>query len=168
MSPVQNDAWKRNGFTFLWDGPALASIAPLDHMISLSAFFALDGLWQDEIGIRGSSAWVVAGLDTMIDVLAEAESLEAAEAWLEKSLKPIVMRFQTAFEGQKALVFWLPRGNERLNQIPDQGWRWRLGAGSSGSTIPLLRCLFAGAEREVQRIEAPFDLFIGLHHRRIS
>lgn len=172
MSPIQNDVWKRGGFTFLWDAIALSSFSRPSEAISLHALFALKEQWPAELPSGQGNCVIVAGLDSMIDILAKSHSPEFAETWLTDHLKPLILDFQIEYENQYALIFWLPRGRERLVESSGIGWRYLVGAGRNDGSVAILRCLFAGAEQEVQRIVTPSDphedKFIGLHHRRIS
>ena len=53
---------------------------------------------------------MVAGLDGSLDLLTPMD----AEAWLGDAIKPAILSFQDEYEGDAALAFWLPAGQNRI------------------------------------------------------
>ncbi|MFH1021785.1 MAG: hypothetical protein V1809_00175 [Planctomycetota bacterium] len=100
-----------------------------------------------------------------------------AEKWIEKDLKNLILSFQDEYEGQAALIFWLPSGRSRISMVgSSEEYFWKLKASDSETGLPLGRLLWSGAENEVERIMdtddsgADYDgkSWAGLHHPRIS
>ena len=112
---------------------------------------------------------VSAGLEATLDCLAPDD----AEQWLEQDLREILLAFQHAYQGDCALVLWMPSGRERIKyDPPNDAWLW---AAAGNTTLPLGRLLFSGAEHEVERLWQPGSrgpkdetTIIGLHHARLS
>ena len=83
------------------------------------------------------------------------------------------MRFQDEYQGDRALVFWLPSGRTRVRYALASGeYSW---SGRGDAKLPLGRLLWAGAESDAARIltgdsstDPDSDAWVGLYHPRIS
>ena len=64
------------------------------------------GNWPDDLPSNGNNTLVVAGLEGSLDLLTP----EDAETWLGDAVKQAILSFQDAYDGQAALIFWLPSG----------------------------------------------------------
>lgn len=169
MKMITDKAWMRRGFTLLWDVDLLGEVAPPNEIISLRQFYTLANAWPSELPSFGGYALVVSGLEGSLDALSDDES----DLWLQEHLRPAVLDFQDEYEGQAALMFWLPSGGSRLKMHrATEEYYWK----RSASNISLGRCLWAGAESDVERILTPDSpnadpdgpAWCGLHHPRIS
>jgi hypothetical protein len=173
MNRVQGDAWKRRGFSLLWDPRVLTTLIAPTAVVSIREFFVLRRAWPEHLPGSGGDALVVAGLDGCLDSLCEQDAV----TWLENDLKSAVLSFQEHYEGQAALILWLASGRARVGMdLADEEYFWIVGATKDGPRLPLGRCLWGGAEADVGRIlisaqrEPDFDgdAYVGLHHPRIS
>lgn len=169
MKPTRNDAWARRGCSLLWSPATLGTIAEPADVVSLRGFFGLARAWPEELPCSGGRALVVAGLEGCLDVL----SPDDAVSWMELDLKGRILAFQDEYQGDAALLFWLPSGRTRLHQSLASGdYSW---AGHGGSELPLGRLLWAGAQADAERIQIGSrtsdpdgDSWVGLYHPRIS
>ena len=167
------DSWARRGISLLWGGSALGDIVSPAKVVSIHGFFSMAPNWPSELPGADGNALVVAGLDACLDCLTPDDG----ELWLEEDLKPQILSFQDEFQGSAALVFWLPPGRKRvhMNRASEQ-YYWACAGSHQDRTVPLGRCLWAGAESDVRRIIIPVDgntdpdglAWIGLNHPRIS
>jgi hypothetical protein len=98
------------------------------------------------------------------------------EQWLKRELWPVVEAFQRMYEGEEALVFWLPgRRNRFTLREQGGGYSWACDAANENH-IHFTRSLFGGADRDIHEIQNPLSKspnvaggdWWGLHLRRIS
>ena len=167
-----NHGWSRSGFAFLWDPEILTGLIAPKEVSSLRQFFAYVDKWPEELPAADGDAMIVTGLEGCLDIL----SLQDAETWLERDLREAVLSFQDYYQGQAGLIFWAPKGRERiLMKGATEQYYWKhIGAKPDG--LPIGRLLFSGAENEVERILNTDDYgadydgkhWSGLHHPRIS
>jgi len=91
----------------------------------------------------------VGGLDGVLDLL----SPQAAESWLGEMLKGAVLSFQDAYEGQVALIFWLPGGDRRLRVNPaSDAVMWGCAPPHSSSKLDFGRILWGAPSVYPQEI----------------
>jgi hypothetical protein len=76
------------------------------EVLSLRQLLRMIGQWPDDLPSNKGGTMVVAGLDACLDLMAP----EQADAWLGNVLKHAILSFQDAYQGEAALVFWLPVG----------------------------------------------------------
>ena len=173
MNLLRGGVWKRRGCSLLWDPGALAAVAVPADVVSIRRFFAMARSWPADLPSAGGDALVVAGVEGCLDALSDAD----ARAWLETDLKPAVLRFQDEYEGQAALILWLPSGRSRIHMAPaTEEYFWRNDPSAAAGGLPLGRCLWAGAAADAARIivsDAPQpkvggDDWVGLYHPRLS
>lgn len=168
--PLTDDVWTRRGINVLWDGLTLARLGAAPKAISLRRFFELNaaGWPKAETPLVNDSAVLVAGLDAAIDALGP----DAAEAWIGQIVYPRIYEFQTAFDGQCVLIFWMADQTRWQENSGAGAFDWHLGGKYQGRLLPLGRCLWDGADAGVRRIEetAPGGRprWIGLYLPRIS
>lgn len=173
MRTVEGNVWKRGGLSLLWGPEALAEIAKPSEIASIRDLFALARKWPQDLPSNGGQALVVAGVEGCIDSL----SPEDAAEWIEGDLRPLLLNFQEEYEGQCALVLWLPTGHRRVSMNRANGtYLWKCNAPFSGCEIELGRILWGGAESDAVRIidsrasnrDPDGVAWIGLHHARLS
>ena len=173
MKILQGDVWKRIGMSLLWGGETLSSMTQPQAVVTIRQFFALIGNWPDELPCNDGHTLVVAGLEGCIDLLEPAD----AESWMKSELLPAILAFQDRYEGQAALVFWMPTGKNRVKMNPaTEEYFWVCSAPHSNQRLELGRIIWAGAEADVARIIDPActnkdpdgPAWIGLRHPRLS
>ena len=174
MNLQRGSGWMRRGFALLWDAAVLSKVVSPSAVASIRDFFAMtQSWWPEELPGAGGDALVVAGVEGCLDALGSDDG----QAWLETDLKPAILSFQDEYQGQAALILWLPTGRSRINMMPaTEEYFWKDRSSQSAPGLPIGRCLWAGAESDAARIivsDAPNpdvdgDAYVGLHHPRIS
>lgn len=110
MRQLLDTVWQRRGTSWLWDEEARNHICTASEVWSLRQFLRAVGNWPSDLPSNGSKTLVVAGLDGSLDLLTPVD----AEAWLGDAIKPAILSFQDEYQGDAALVFWLPGGHSRI------------------------------------------------------
>ena len=173
MNLQRGFGWTRRGFSLLWDTDALFRVATPAGVVSLRDFFAMVLSWPDELPGAGGDVLVVAGVEGCLDALGP----DAGSMWLETDLKQLIRAFQDEYQGQAALILWLPSGRRRITMAPaTEEYSWKNAALRTAPALPIGRCLWAGADSDAARIivsDAPDPdpdgpAWIGLYHPRIS
>ena len=163
----------RRGFSLLWDARELAKVVSPPGVVSLRGFFALSKAWPDNLPASSGDALVVAGVEGCLDALTD----EDGRKWLETDLKQLILSFQEEYQGQAALILWLPSGRRRVTMVgATEQYFWKSNSTRTPPGLPIGRCLWAGAESDAARIiisDAPqpdvdSDAYAGLYHPRIS
>ena len=166
--PLLDDVWKRRGINILWDGGTLTAMDAAKKVISLRHFFELyqDEWPDDEMPWIEDGALMVAGLDVAIDAMTPEES----ELWIEQQVYTKIQDFQSAFDSQASLIFWMADQN-RWHDYRGGGVSLALGRQINDQLLPIGRCIWNGAQSGVRRIEkndsSGNSRWIGLHHNRI-
>lgn len=169
MKVLRNRTWTRRGCSLLWDPTALVSITDPREVVSLRQFVAMGDGWPDDLPSNDGDALVVAGVEGCLDAL----SPEDAETWIERDLRELVFRFQDHYQGEAALVFWMPSGRQRRHfALATSEYSW---AGVGEQRLPIGRLMWAGARSDVERIvtggdaaDIDGDAWIGMYHPRLS
>ena len=104
MNPQRGDAWKRRGCSLLWDAAALAEVAAPAEVISIRQFFALARSWPAELPWH---RWHGAGGGRGRGVPGRPERCRRPHVAGGRS-QAAVLRSQDEYEGQAALILWLP------------------------------------------------------------
>ena len=168
-----DNSWMRRGFSLLWGVETLAKMATPDQVVSLRQFFSLAESWPESLPSSNGDALVVSGFEGCLDIL----DIVDAERWIQQDLKDNILSFQEEFEGQAALIFWVPSGRGRIRMHgASEEYHWKTGSRKSDKDLHIGRLLWAGAENEVERIidadgeNLDYDskAYVGLHHPRIS
>jgi membrane-associated phospholipid phosphatase len=169
VPPLLADIWMRRGLSLLWGASALAKVMP-QEVLSLRTLFRLaaEG-FPAALPSNGGKLLIATGLEGALDAL----SPDQAETWAVERVRPLLERFQEAWDGEGALGFWLPSGHARIVSRPaGAAYDWRLATGHGGKTLPLSGLIFAGAEDDLKRIvDDNADraaAWIGLYHPRVS
>jgi len=110
MRQLLDTVWQRRGTSWLWDEEARNQICKASEVYSLRQFLRAVGNWSDDLPSNGSKTLVVGGLDGSLDLLMHTDS----EVWLGDAIKPAILSFQDEYQGDAALVFWLPGGHNRI------------------------------------------------------
>ena len=172
MHKLEDDVWKRQGISLIWDAESLMSICCPYQVISLYRFFQLaNARWSEEqlepLMVNDGRALVVAGLETALD----AHDVDDVVEWIEQELYPVMRRYQqdVADGGREAaLIFWIAehRRFKGMTTNPDYDWVTK----DTKTKINLTRALFNGASNDSQPIcpNKSDDQSIGLYHPRIS
>jgi len=163
---VLDTVWQRRGTSWLWDEQARNQICAASEVWSLRQLLQAAGNWPDELPSNDGHTLVVAGLEGSLDLLSPTE----AEEWLAGVIKGAILSFQDAYEGQAALVFWLPFGHSRIRiHAATDSVSWLCEAPHRGSQLDFGRVLWGEANEYPQEIllrqeEKPAGLF----HLRIT
>ena len=121
MRQLLDTVWQRRGTSWVWDEEARNQICAASEVWSLRQFLRRVGNWPDDLPSNGNKTLVVAGLDGSLDLLVPGD----AEMWLGDVIKPAVLAFQDQYQGDAALVFWLPTGQNRIKvqaATDEAGW----------------------------------------------
>ena len=166
---IKDDVWTRSGISLLWDAVALSEIAEPGAVISMRALWQItEEGWPEELPCSDGDALVVAGLDGCLDALPPQESVQ----WLDSRLYSLLLNFQQEYEGQAALIFWLPQALSRIEyQATQEVYMWKCAGEHKKEKIPLSRNLWNGAQKDARRIlstQKDDNKWIGLYHPRIS
>lgn len=169
-NPCRDSSWSKKGVSFIWSTNALEKVTVPSSVVTIRKFFELATNWPDDLPSNKGNALVVAGFEGCLDSLEEEDAI----TWLENDFKQIMLKFQNHYEGQAALIFWLPSGRNRIQMDrATEEYYWKRG---SSERLPFGKSLFAGAESDVTRIimseETSPDLdgsaWVGLHLARMS
>ena len=151
MRQLLDTVWQRRGTSWVWDEGARNQICAASEVWSLRQFLRASlapGHWPDDLPSNGNKTLVVAGLDGSLDLLTPTD----AEAWLGDAIKPAVLSFQDEYQGDAALVFWLPTGHNRIKvQAATDEVNWLCHA-PHGHQIDLGRILWGQANEYPQEI----------------
>jgi hypothetical protein len=165
MRQLRDPVWQVRGTSWVWDEEARNQICAASEVWSLRQFLRAKGNWPEDLPSNGGRTLVVAGLDGSLDLLLPTE----AEVWLGETVKPAILSFQDEYEGDAALVFWLPGGFSRVRAhaaTDEVGW---LCHEPHGHQIDLGRVLWGRANQYPQEILLrDGGRHAGLFHLRIS
>lgn len=149
MKQLLDTVWQRRGTSWIWDEEARNQVCVAREVWSLRQFLLAVGHWPDDLPSNGNNTLVVAGLEGSLDLLTP----EDAETWLGDAIKQAILSFQDAYDGQAALVFWLPSGQGRIKFHPATGSiEWRCAAPHSESLLDFGRILWGEANEYPQEI----------------
>lgn len=166
MKQLRDTVWQRRGTSWLWDDEALGQVCAVSEVWSLRQFIQARGHWSDDLPSNDNNTLVVAGLDACLDLLAPSD----AETWLEAEMKDAILSFQEFYDGQAALVFWLPSGSGRIatNSATDTV-RWRCAHPNASDSLDFGRILWGEAHEYPQEILLRNETKpAGLFHLRIT
>jgi hypothetical protein len=170
---LHDNIWTRRGISLLWEAESLAQICTPQQVVSLRRFLQLNALgWpEDQLSLVDDEVLVVAGLESAIDALPPEQACD----WLEQVVYKAIVSYQREVAdggGQAALVFWITENRRLTYQTSDDMYYWHCGTEYKGQQIPVSRCLFNGAQHDLQRIHVvdgkKNEHWIGLFHPRIS
>ena len=148
MRQLLDTVWQRRGASWVWDEEARNQICAASEVWSLRQFLRSVGNWPDDLPSNSNKTLVVAGLDGSLDLLTPTD----AEAWLADAIKPAILSFQDEYQGDAALVFWLPGGQSRLPiQQSTDAVRWICHT-PHGSQVDFGRILWGEANEYPQEI----------------
>ena len=166
MRQLLDTVWQRRGTSWLWNEEARNQICTADEVWSLRQFLRAAGNWPDDLPSNDGNTLVVAGLDGSLDLLTPAD----AEVWLGDEIKPAILKFQDSYEGDAALVFWLPGANNRLRVNPtNDSVNWLCAAPYRQNEVGFGRTLWGEANEYPQEILLRAGgVPAGLFHLRIT
>lgn len=166
---INDDLWKRRGISILWDADLLNSLCRSDQIISLRHFRDLhnDG-WSDvDAAMVEEESLVVAGLEGCIDALPPDEATE----WLQDVVYRAMVSYQREVADggtQASLILWFVDPRRLHYETSDDAWNFHCAGEYKGQQIPLGRCLFNGAAKDLKEIQDADGNKLGLYHPRIS
>jgi len=166
MKQTVDTVWQRSGTSWIWDEDARNQVCVAGEVWSLREMLQSLGKWPDELPSNKNNTLVVAGLEGSLDLLPPVD----AEAWLGDAIKDAILSFQSYYEGEAALVFWLPSGQGRLKvNAATDAVAWRCSAPHSDALLDFGRVLWGQAH------EYPQEILLresgkpaGLFHKRIT
>lgn len=166
MKQIRDTVWQRRGTSWLWDAEALAQVGTAREVLSLRQFVQASGNWPEDLPSNDSNTMVVAGLDGCLDLLTPRD----AENWLASEMKDAILSFQAFYDGQAALIFWLPSGAGRItsNSATD-AVSWLCAHPNANERIDFGRVLWGEAHEYPQEILLRVGAKpSGLFHLRIT
>jgi hypothetical protein len=165
VKKLDDPVWRSKGISWIWDEEARNLVCAGREIWSIRQFIQAIRHWPEDLPSNKGDTLVVAGLDGSLDLLRP----EDAEAWLGDTILKAVLSFQGHYQGETALIFWLPQGDKRLEISATDAVSWKCCAPNNESKIDFGRILWGEAR------EYPKEIFIGersspigLYHRRIS
>ncbi|SDG74979.1 hypothetical protein SAMN04487975_101376 [Planococcus glaciei] len=171
-SVLAGDTWTRKGISLLWDSLELTSMTEIKDVVSIRSYLNyFQNGWPEDLPSAEGYSLVVSGLDMILDVMEPT----VLTNWLENEFYSSLLSFQSTYEGQSSLVFWIPDAQKRLVQKTDGIYYWNCGGSYHGKQIPLSQCLWNGAAKDAKMItknpnihEIKDKSCIGIYHPRIS
>ena len=166
MNQTRDTVWQRRGTSWLWDAETLAQVCVASETWSLRQFMQASTNWPEDLPSNNSNTLVVAGLEGCLDLLTPGD----AESWLGSDMKEAILSFQEFYDGQAALVFWLPSGEGRIiiNSATD-AVSWRCAHPNARESLDFGRVLWGQAHEYPQEILLRDGAkSAGLFHLRIT
>ena len=170
MDSIRHEVWRRRGFSVIWNREALKSLLCSGDAISIRAMTLMRKSWPETLPCENGNAVVVTGLENCIDALSPHD----AETWLEEDIKPLMLSFQHAYDGQAALILWLSAESRITCPVVQQRLVWNT-CDARHPVIEFGRCLWGGAQEYARLIEPdannrkPYgNGFIGIYLDRLS
>ena len=166
MKQLRDTVWQRQGTSWIWDAEALSQVCVVSEVWSLRQLLQAVGHWPEDLPSNDNKTLVVAGLDGALDLLTPVD----AEEWLDSAIKQAILSFQSYYEGEASLIFWLPSGKGRIttNSATD-AISWCCAAPYTGNYLDFGRVLWGEAR------EYPKEIILrdgasscGLFHLRIT
>ena len=166
MKQLLDTVWQRRGTSWIWDEEAVAKVCVASEVWSLRQLFRTVGHWPMDLPSNRNDTLVVAGLEGGLDLLAPRD----AEAWLGAAIKDAILSFQSNYEGEAALMFWMPSGHGRIRVQPaTDSVSWRCAAPHGDATLEFGRVLWGEAREYPQEILLrEGGKVAGLFHLRIT
>ncbi|MCW5257557.1 hypothetical protein D5038_14650 [Verminephrobacter aporrectodeae subsp. tuberculatae] len=166
MRPLRDPVWQRHGISWIWNAQARNQLCTASEVWSLRQFLQAVEQWPRDLPSKHGNTLVVGGLDGSLDLLTPDD----AETWLGEEIKEAILSFQSHYQGETALIFWLPCGQDRIKCHPaTDSIEWRCAAPDTDRLLPFGRILWGEAN------EYPQEIFLrdgsqsaGLFHRRIT
>jgi hypothetical protein len=174
MRQIEDDVWRRRGFTVLWSPAALGHLCgSTSEIMSIRGLFSVDGHWPEPLPISNGNALVVTGLEGCLDKISPSD----AEAWLYEVVHPVMLRFQRQYSDDAALIFFMPTGEKRVDIVAlDDTFSWEYAPPFKKEHFSLSRALFGGIYKDAGKIVVTEtddrghrkQSWIGIHLPRIS
>lgn len=149
MKQLLDTGWQRHGISWIWDEEARNQVCVANEVWSLRQLLQSVGKWPEDLPSNGNNTVVVAGLEGGLDLLTPQD----AEAWLGDAIKDAILSFQSRYEGEAALIFWLPSGHGRIKvHSATDAIAWRCAAPHGDCLIDFGRVLWGEAHEYPQEI----------------
>lgn len=166
LKQLRDSVWERHGTSWIWDDQARNCVCTANEVWSLRQLLRAVGKWPDDLPSNSNRTLVVAGLDGTLDLLTPS----VAETWLGDVVKEAILSFQSYYEGEAALIFWLPSAGDRIKiHTATDAVSWRCPPPHGESVLDFGRVLWGEAREYPQEILLSNDgKAAGLFHRRIT
>jgi hypothetical protein len=165
VKQLRDTVWQRRGLSWIWDSEALAQCCDVGEVWSLRRALRAAGHWPENLPSNSGNTLVVAGLEGCLDLLSPGD----AESWVAADVKGAISSFQDAYDGQAALVFWLPGGADRIIVSGTDAVIWRCSPPYASSRVDFGRILWGEAREYPQEIVLRDGArAAGLFHLRIT
>ncbi len=166
MRQTADTVWQRRGTSWIWDEEARNQVCAANEVWSLRQFLRAVGQWPDDLPSNDNNTLVVAGLEGCLDLLTPM----GAETWLGDAIKDAILSFQAHYQGEAALIFWLPGGQGRVQvHSATDAVTWRCAAPHNQETLDIGRVLWGDASEYPQEVLLRGDAKpAGLFHLRIT
>lgn len=171
---ITEDTWSRKGISLLWDIESLSGLANINTIYSLREFLNCyeKEEWPEEFLTLNGESMIVVGLEDLINMMEPTEMQD----WLEKYLYPSLLSFQSEYEGQCSLIFWMPNIKNRLMyDMSTKIYYLQYRGKNVKEKLPLSLCLWNGAAKDAKLIGKDKTVnnlgdkgCMGLYHPRIS
>ena len=149
MKQLLDTVWQRRGTSWIWDEEARNQVCVASEVWSLRQFLRAVSNWPDDLPSNGTNTLVVAGLEGGLDLLTPPD----AETWLGDAVKRAILSFQNHYQGEAALVFWLPSGQARVKvHTGTDAVTWTCAAPHGTSQLDFGRILWGEANEYPQEI----------------
>jgi hypothetical protein len=169
MRQLDDKVWQSMGTSWIWDESARNLVCATNEALPMRQFLqkALAGnALPDNLPSNDAKALVVAGLEGYLDLLTPNDG----EQWLRGELKQAILSFQDEYEGQAALVFWLPTGKTRVKiEKHSSAVMWQCSSAQGGGQINFGLSLWGAPNDYPQEIILQAgNKPAGLYYRRFS
>lgn len=149
MRQLLDTVWRRHGTSWIWDEEARNQVCAANEVWSMRQLLRAVGSWPNDLPSNDNQTLVVAGLEGGLDLLNPLDS----ETWLGNAVKDAILSFQAYFEGEAALIFWLPSGKGRIKLNPaTDSISWRCAVPHGESLLAFGRIMWGEANEYPQEI----------------
>lgn len=148
MRQLLDTVWQRHGTSWIWDVEARNQVCAANEVWSMRQLLRAVGSWPNDLPSNDQTL-VVAGLEGGLDLLNPLD----AETWMGNAVKDAILSFQAYFEGEAALIFWLPSGKGRIKLNPaTDSISWRCAVPHGESLLAFGRIMWGEANEYPQEI----------------
>jgi hypothetical protein len=165
MKQLLDTVWQRRGTSWIWDETARNQVCTASEIWSLRKLIQARGNWPNDLPSNGNNTLVVAGMDGCLDLLTPDD----AQTWLGDTLKEAIFSFQSKYNNETALIFWLPSGRGRIKIHPaTDATQWQCAAPYGDDLLDFGRILWGDSQYLHKIFLSASGKPIGLFHSRIT